>query len=317
MKFLPYRLWDDPPIVAFQDRREDRLIPVLRELPPGTHFLFHCSGTTAACRWCFERLSSVRAQFPHVTFHLLANSDAELETFRPLGLPCGYGPVSLFVDETTFRPEPTEKLYDAVYVARFTPGDRDHFKRHLLAAKVASLSVVTFALSRNHERLAPFGPFSTAFWDTYPELRHAAVNDRMLSAEDVARSINQARVNLALSKAEGCMLCFTEGLLCGVSAVSTACDSARTEFFDARFVAVVADDAKAVAAGVRDTAARAIDANKVRDFALERQRAMRERYAGYMAALAGTTENDVYSRLFESVGGVHRLARVQAPHLNR
>ena len=310
MKFLPYRLWDDPPIVAFQDRREDRLIPVLRELPPGTHFLFHCSGTTAACRWCFERLSSVRAQFPHVTFHLIANSDAELATFRHLGVACGYGPVSLFVDETTFRPEPTEKLYDSIYVARFTPGDRDHFKRHLLAANVSSLSVVTFALSRNHERLAPFGAFSTAFWDTYPELRHAAVNDRKLSPEEVARSINQARVNLALSKAEGCMLCFTEGLLCGVPAVSTACDSARTEFFDSRFVAVVGDDAEAVAEGVRGVAAQLLDPARVRDFALTRLWSMRERYAEYIAEVAETSTQDVAAHLF---GALSRLERLRYP----
>jgi hypothetical protein len=306
MKFLPYRLWDDPPIVAFQDRREDRLLPVLRELAPGTHLLFHCSGTTAACHWCFERLSRIRARFSHVTFHLLANTDAELGTFSRLGLPCGYGPVSLYVDEATFRPELVEKEYDAVYIARFTPGDRNHFKRHLLAASVPSLSVITFALAQNHEQLAPFGPFSTAFWATYPELGHAAVNDAMLNPDEVARGINRARVNLALSRAEGCMLCFTEGLLCGVPAVSTACDSARTEFFDPRFVAVVKDDAGAVAEGVREMAARHLDPTKVREFALERLRAMRLRYADYVATVAQTQTDEVCARLFNS--GAHRLA---------
>ena len=306
MKFLPYRLWNDPPIVAFQDRREDRLVPVLRELAPGTHLLFHCSGTTGACHWCFERLSRVRARFPDITFHLLANTDAELGHFRGLGLPCGYGPVSLYVDETIFRPEPVEKLHDAVYIARFTPGDRNHFKRHQLAASVRSLSVITFALAQNHEHLAPFGPFSTAFWETYPELAHATVNDVMLNPDEVARGINRARVNLALSRAEGCMLCFTEGLLCGVPAVSTACESARTEFFDPRFVALVADDARAVADGVRELAARRLDPEQVRAFALERLRTMRERYAQYIAGIAGTRIEEAQSRLFD--GSLHRLA---------
>jgi hypothetical protein len=131
-----------------------------------------------------------------------------------------------------------------------------------------------------------------------------------VSDEEVAHSINQAHVNLALSKAEGCMLCFTEGLLCGVPAVSTACDSARTEFFDARFVAVVADDASAVAEGVHEVAARTLDPAPVRDSALARLKVMRDRYAEYVAGVAGAAAKDVHAHLF----GRRRIgSRIRGP----
>src|SRR6185436_12828299 len=112
-----------PLIISFRDRRKRYLDAVLKELEPGAHLFLHCSGTTLACGSSFRRLPEIRAAFPHVTLHLLANTDNELETFGKFGLPQAYGPVSLYVDESTFRPEPVEKIYDAVYVARFTPGD--------------------------------------------------------------------------------------------------------------------------------------------------------------------------------------------------
>lgn len=308
MHFAPYRLWERPSVVAFQDRRSERLIAVLGGLERGAHLLLHCSGTTDACLRSFRRLGRVQAAFPHVTFHLIANTDAELQGFRALGLPAAYGPVSLFVDEHTFRPEAVDKTHDAVYIARFTPSDRQHFKRHLLAAHIPSLSFITFALSQNHGSLPETGPFSSAFWATYPELRHAMVNDRPLSAPEVARGLNHARVHLALSAAEGCMLCFTEGLLCGVPGVSTPCRSARTEFFDARFVSVVRDDARAVADAVRDLAARGLDPQLTREYALARQRYMRERYVQYIATVVGEPHDRIFSHVFTADGGAHRLA---------
>src|SRR6185312_16044052 len=43
-----------------------------------------------------------------------------------------------FIDETLFAPDPdAEKLYDAIYVGRFTP-----FKRHELAALVPRIAVL-------------------------------------------------------------------------------------------------------------------------------------------------------------------------------
>jgi hypothetical protein len=310
MRFVPYRLWDDPPIVAFQERKRLPLYALLRELEPGTHLLFHCSGQTHACAQFFRRLAAFMRRYPRITLHLMANTDAEARAFAGLGVSVGYGPVSLYIDETVFRPEPVQKVFDAVYIARFTPGDRGHFKRHLLAARIRSLSIITNALSRASESL-PDGGFVKAFRETYPELRHAAVNDRFVPAEDVAHRLNLARVNLGLSPAEGCMLGFTEGLLCGLPGVSTECRSARTEFFDPRYVSVVADDANAVAQGVRELIARDLDPALVRKSALTRQQQMRRRYAEHIAHIAETGVDDVYRHLFEQPGGIQRLEQAQ------
>jgi hypothetical protein len=88
--------------------------------------------------------------------------------------------------------------------------------------------------------------------------------------------------------------------------VSTACESARTEFFDPQFVTLVADDPHAVAAGVCELAAPRLNPEKVRAFAFERLRAMRQRYAEYIAGIAGTRVEEAHSHLFD--GSLHRLA---------
>ena len=129
----------------------------------------------------------------------------------------------------------------------------------------------------------------------------------MLTPEEVARGINQARVHLALSAAEACMLCFTEGLLCGVPAISTACESARTEFFDARFVSVVRDEPRAVSDSIRDMVTREVHTSVVRAFALGRLRSIRVRYATYVAKIAGTRVEEVHSYLVDASGGAQRL----------
>jgi glycosyltransferase involved in cell wall biosynthesis len=272
--------------------------------------LFHCSGPT----WGFVRflklLRRLLKGYPRTYVHLIANTDEELRCFRRTGFAAGYGPVSLYVDGGIFTPEASEKCFDAVYVAHFTPGDRGHFKRHHLAAGVPSLSIITNALSRVKRSMPEVQgeAMRGAFYETYPELRHAEVNDHYLSPVELARGVSRARVNLALSAAEGCMLGFTEGLLCGVPGVSTPCESARTEFFDPRFVRVVNPDANAVAEGVREMVARNLDPAEVRTFALERQQNMRVRYSKYVAGIAKVQAEAVYAHLFEQAGGIRRLA---------
>ena len=310
MLFLPYRLWDSPPVVAYQERRADSLRAMLRTLEPGTHLLFHCSGPTrGGLRFFSEFRHAIRA-YPGVTLHLIANTDVELAAFRTLGLPVAYGPVSAYVNEVVFQPEPVEKRFDAIYVAHFTPSDRAHVKRHQLAASVTSLAIVTNALQGKLRVMkALSGPeMRRAFYETYPELQHAEVNDHYLPPKEVAHALSLARVNLALSAAEGCMLAFTEGLLCGVPAVSTVCRSARTEFFDPRFVSVVEDQPRAIADAVRVLAARSLDSGAIREFALARQLTMRLRYVEYIAELVKAPARDVFTHLFDAPDGIHRLS---------
>lgn len=310
MRFYPYQLWQDPPIVATQIVRRPELEALLRELPRGAHLLYHCPN-----RDCFPFFCGAHAfarRFSGITLHFIANTDAELARYRTLGAPAAYGPVSLYSDETSFKPQPVAKEFDAIYVAGFVVGMRNDVKRHLLAAELGSLCVVTVPLTPRRMMLRLEGmALSRAYHETYPELRHATLNDHYLSESEVAEAFSRARVNLALSAAEGCMLAFSEGLLCGVPGVSTECRSARSEFFDDRYVTVVKPDASLVARAVEELAARELDPEEVRSFALGRLRAMRARYAEYIAGIAATSTERVYAHLFEVAGGIQRLACAQ------
>jgi hypothetical protein len=300
MLFEPYLLWQEPRVVAYQrdDVRELELL--LAQSLPGTQLLYHCPGHDG--RAFFEYLERLQRSVPHVRFHLMANSEAELEQYRQaFALPVAYGPASLFVNERAFTLLADEgQDTDATYVARFEPGLRDHVKRLPLAREIRSLSIVTFCLEKRWGLREPF-------YRTFPELSHARVNDHMLSCHQVQRELNRSRVQLALSREEGCMRAFTEGLLCGAPGVSTVCNSARREFFNDRDVLVCHDDARSVARSVSDMIARTPDRAGVRARALARLAQMRTAYVDYVARLTGASAASIDQHLFDHDEGADRL----------
>lgn len=298
MRFDPYELWQQPRVVAFQRDDIRALSMLLQVMPKHSHLLLHCPGHDG--RPFFARAAKLQSQFSHVRFHLMANTHAELRLYREtFGLPCGYGPTSLFVSEHRFRIlNDTVKNSDALYVARFEPFWRSHCKRLPLARRVRSLKIVTYCLGVKTG-------FKAAFRQTFPELSHAPVNDFPLSQEQMVAEFNAARVHLALSAEEGCVLAFTEGLLCGVPAVSTRCRSARTEFFSHQDVLVCDADALAIARAVEAMIETDPTPRAVRERALSRLGAMREEYARYVGGLVGASEAHVATVLFHE--GADRL----------
>jgi glycosyltransferase involved in cell wall biosynthesis len=299
MLFEPYVLWPDPCVIAYQ-RDDLRCLELLvASAPAGAHVLYHCPNHDG--RTFFRHLAEMHRS--KVRFHLMANTELELAEYREaFDLPASYGPVSSFTNERTFDLAPgVAPDTDAVYVARFQPGARDHVKRLPLARQVQSLSVVTFCLGRR-------AGFREPFRRTFPELAHARVNNEFMAPAAVAQEIRRARVQLALSAREGCMLAFTEGLLCGVPAVSTRCRSARTEFFNPDDVLVCDDDAESVARAVSEMAERAAAPSSVRSRALVRLAAMRAEYVATIAALTGVPSSMLHEHIFETPGGPERLS---------
>jgi hypothetical protein len=312
MLFEPYLLWPDPCIIAYQRDDLRSLELLVAQVPAGTHLLYHCPNHDG--RPFFQRVAEMQRSVPGVRFHLMANSERERDEYSDaFELPASYGPVSLFTNESTFDvvPGPPPDT-DAIYVARFQPGVRDHVKRLPLASKIQSLSIVTFCLGRR-------AGFREPFRRTFPELAHARVNDAFMSPTMVALELRRALVQLALSPREGCMLAFTEGLLCGVPAVSTRCQSARSEFFNPSDVLICDDDADSVARAVADMAERALEPGAVRSRALERLAAMRTTYVDTIAALTGAPASDIQQHIFGEAGGAERLsfALPQLPPLRR
>jgi hypothetical protein len=301
MKFDAYQLWGEPRVVALQNWYPDYWARVVAELPYDSHLLYHCLWHD--CRDFFAGLDLDYLRRRRVTLHLMANTPEELAAYRArFDLPCGYGPVSMFVNERKFAIlRGVEPRQDAIYVAQFAPGDRDHFKRHLLAKKIDSLRIVTYEpMNARRRRLRDL------FYATFPELRHAEVNDYYMPSGSVVRCLNEARVQLALSRWEGCMLAFTEGLLCGTPAVSTRCKSGRTEFFHPHFVRIANDTEDSVLECVQQLVRAPPSRASVRSFALRRLTDMRERYSAYIGKLVHRDVAAVMAHVFEHADGAHR-----------
>lgn len=145
-------------------------------------------------------------------FVILFNDEPTRVLFEYHGFRGGMVNQNAFLDENLFTPLVREKIFDAVYVARFAP-----FKRHHLARQVSQLALVA-------------GQNYSALVDEIPP--HAYLNERPLKPSEVQERIAQSHVGLLLSEAEGACFSSSEYLLCGVPVVSTWCYGGRAVWYN-------------------------------------------------------------------------------------
>jgi hypothetical protein len=178
-----------------------------------------------------------------------------------------------FVDENLFRPlEGITKEFDTVYDAQIVP-----YKRHDLATQIENLCLVAYIISSTHNRdyvemihrLLP-----DATWANDPRLS----GHRKLTLEEVNVFLNRSRTGLCLSGVEGGMFASIQYLLAGLPVVSTPSKGGRDAFFDPVFTRIVEPNAKAVADGVREMAAKGLDPHPIREATLRRVREYRARF---------------------------------------
>lgn len=201
----------------------------------------------------------------------LANTEAERLALERAGLDAALVHQNAFVDADIFRPlAGVDKRFDAIYDARV-----DAFKRHALAAGIASLALVT---ARNMDYHDPAYAASVrkllarAHWYNDP----LAADYRSFSMAEINACLNECRVGLCLSAAEGAMYASAQYLLAGLPVVSTASLGGRDVLFDPAWTRVVADDARAIAAAVDELAALEIPAETIRAGTLARMRVHRD-----------------------------------------
>ncbi len=209
-----------------------------------------------------QLLADLQRQHPESHFVMLASSEVESFLLSSRGVPTLLANELLFVDERAYRPLPVNphaSVYDAVYNARISP-----YKRHLLAADVRKLLLVygyTSAQDAAHLE------------EVREKLSHAEfLNHRKgngnyvsLNPQDVCAAINQARVGLCLSEAEGAMRASIEYALCGLPIVTTRSVGGRDRFFLGPHVEIVDDTAEAVAQGVERMLSQVFDKMAIRN----------------------------------------------------
>jgi len=210
-------------------------------------------------------------QHPNHRVVMLCNELPTVDLFRAEGVEAIFCNHNCMVNENFFTiDESAVKKYDAIYNASLGP-----YKRHLLAAKIKSLALITYRYGGTHQagyEKEVRRALAHATW-----LVDARKDAQKASSADVARHLNQSRVGLCLSQMEGAMFASIEYLLCGLPVVTTRNTGGRDVFFDPEYVETVDDDPDAVNQGVQKLIARAPAASFIRARTLQKMEEHRQR----------------------------------------
>ncbi len=226
-----------------------------------------------------RRVKDTLSRHPRHRILFLCNEEYSVGLLEAQGLTAKYVHQNAFIDEGTFMPKPdVRRTHDAIYNASMAP-----YKRHLLAEKVNSLIMLTYAYSGTtvdgyadevRKRLAH------AWWP-----KDSLMVGEKMPVGQMADIYSRAHVGLCLSAIEGGMFASMECLLSGLPIVSTESVGGRDAFWDDRYVTVCNDDADSVAQAVDELKARNIPADCIRRWTLEKITPHRERLRELMQSL--------------------------------
>ena len=255
-----YWLSDSPPVLRYTGPEADDLGRWLPEEKIYRLEFYHWHTTADEIEARHNRANALRPL--HVLHQLVHDRDICLE-LNARGVPATFTSPNALVDERIFTVQPqVAKRFDAVYNARM-----EAFKRHALAADIDSLLIVG--------GMHAAGDSLEYYQRTQAALPQATFShgDRLAAwrgPEEMAAMLNQARVGLCLSACEGAMYAATEYLLCGLPVVSTVSQGGRDEWFDTRFVRIVPDDPRAIAAAVQELIALRLSPDWIRQQTIRR-----------------------------------------------
>ena len=214
-----------------------------------------------------ERLQEIISQAAQVQdvldvheTHFLCNSEKEVELLTGAGFSAILANANAFLDENRYPLVNRPKVYDAIYIARFTP-----CKRHPLAKKIPKLRLIGSHLPSERQ----------VFLEFRAALSHANWTESVL-AKDVPSEIASAHVGLCLSDVEGAMYVSCEYLLCGRPVVSTPNIGGRDVFFDPRWVIEAQPNEDDIFRAVEELKARKIPPELIRQETIAKLHAARQ-----------------------------------------
>ena len=215
---------------------------------------------------------------------LLANTRAEEDQLRRLGVDVQYAPQNMFVDEFMYNAcSEQNRIFDAIYNAQLAP-----FKRHELASLVPSCAYVTklFSTWSSELKRDQMHKFIRRLPSGHAILNDIGANDFVqMHHSQVNQAMSAAHVGLCLSKIEGAMYASIEYLLAGLPVVSTPSQGGRDVFFHPDTTLIVDDNPRAVRDGVAAMKARAIPPDHVRATTLKLMTQERERFNAFVDEL--------------------------------
>jgi glycosyltransferase involved in cell wall biosynthesis len=163
-----------------------------------------------------------------------------------------------FLDWNQFQVINKEKIYDAIYLARFAP-----FKRHELCAEVPNLALVAGnAWGQVNDYIPP----------------HTYINEKPLAVNEVSEKIAESHVGLILSEAEGACFSSSEYLLSGIPVVSTISAGGRDIWYNDYNSIVCAPNADAIRSAVAELKSRNRNPQMIRDIHVNLSKSMRQSF---------------------------------------
>lgn len=163
-----------------------------------------------------------------------------------------------FLDYNLIKPVESEKIYDAIYTARFAP-----FKRHELASQVQNLALVAgSAWGIENLNIPP----------------HTYLNEAPLDLQGVLKKISQSKVGLILSEAEGACYSSSEYLLAGIPVVSTPSYGGRDIWYNELNSIIAAPTPESIAHAVNSLCALSHNSDLIRNLHIAQANKMRAQF---------------------------------------
>jgi glycosyltransferase involved in cell wall biosynthesis len=231
-------------------------------------------------------------------FFFMFNDDEEKENFSTKGFCGEVINQNAWLDENLVMnviPE-TQKIYDSIYVGRFSP-----FKRHELASTVNNLALVA---GTNHSKQES---------NSIPN--HVYLNEKPLSPDEVCLKINESSCGLILSAEEGACFASSEYLLCGIPVVSTVSKGGRSVWYN-EYNSIICDDSPdAVSNAVEELVLLKRDPFKIRNAHISLSKYFRAKFVAVLANLFykhGQYNVDAQSYFDENF--IHKLRKSYKPN---
>jgi len=208
--------------------------------------------TPARMEWAKEQIQKISADFPTLKLRFLCNSTIEKNNFGAIGAVAQYCNQNAFLRENRYRVTPQKKVFEAVYLARFTP-----IKRHTLALKIPMLLLIGDYFERESK-----------YAEGVLGLRRSDTTwIRKVRGMFMFLYLNRAKVGLCLSPEEGAMYACAEYGLCGLPVVTTRCLGGRENSLSPKythFIQLDNPEQDDVAAAVAEVAAKNFDPHEIR-----------------------------------------------------
>ena len=232
-------------------------------------------------------------------FFFLCNSNQELNYLVKFGFNGDVINQNTWLDENLYLIQSTQKIYNALYIARQTK-----FKRHYLANKIPNLALIAGGIRHgNTEQIV------------LPS--HVYNNSIQLNTTQVIQKINQSHCGLCLSKEEGASFCSSEYLLCGIPVVSTVSEGGRDVWYDSYNSVICEDTEESVAEAVNFFMNNKREPEVIRDTHIALAKQQRTKFIEVLQQIFSKNEVNINATVYYKNNFINKMRTSTTPNFSK